>query len=122
MKGWIALTVFLMIGCDTQEENIVSPTDCSLPGIGWRRLTFDPPLAVAVWTIKPVGSQVDLDGVRMNRADAIDILARFKDLRPSPYAIIEFDRSDSCRDVLSLAYTISSRFNCSQNYCFYVAR
>lgn len=122
MKGWIAVAALLVIGCDSQEELVMSSPDCSLSGIGWRPLTFDPPISVATWRIKPIGSQVDFNGAIMSRADAVDALVRYKDLRPSSYAIIEFDRSNSCSDVLSLAYTISSRFNCSQNYCFYVAR
>ncbi len=122
VQCWTLVLVVLLAGCSSREEKSISGADCSLSQIGWRKLTFDPPSRVITWRIRLDGPGVDLNNRRMSRQDAANILAQSSDLRPSPYAIIEFDRSDNCGDVFSLASTISRRFQCERNYCFYLTR
>lgn len=128
----IGLAVILLLGgCSPGHESPVATNlsstighdaDCGLPTLGWRRLTFDPPIRVAVWRVRLAGSEIDLNGVRVSHAAAMKTFRDGNDLRPSAYAIIEFNRQKNCPALRDLAQTIAGQFDCRTNYCFYSAR
>lgn len=113
------LGALCLSGCGGQEQRVASGPECSLPEIGWRRLTFDPPRRVAIWNISMAGSGVTVNNRTMSREEAVQLLWENRNLRPSSYAILSLNRADNCQDVYTLALSIDHRFQCRQNYCFY---
>lgn len=120
IRSLLAIILFVLVGCKGQEENSESSPDCSLSQIGWQKLTFRPPIRVALWRIRLEHDVAYVNNSTVPQDKVGDILARFKDLDPSPYAIIKLNALDDCTEIFKVAEDINRKFGCDINHCFYL--
>jgi hypothetical protein len=122
MRKWSALLLvcLALAACRGGDASLGKRgLECAPPPPAWRVGDIDPPNRVLYFRAVVAGGHIVVNGDASSREDLLSRLRAARGLRPSPYLMLESDRSMSCAGVDRLRRAIDQAFSCKSNYCFY---